>query len=115
LPHQLRQALRERIVYFLENLAGGRERIGERLAHADRLAALTGKNECAHHGARDKSRAQGQVKRQSRWPEPERRLAQQEGPAMKIFLRVVLVIVAVLIAAAAAIYFTGNTITVMAI
>ena len=45
----LRQLLRQRVVDFLEDFARGRERIGQRLAHADGLAALPRKNECARH------------------------------------------------------------------
>ena len=52
-PHQLGQLLGQRVVDFLEDLARGRESIGERLAHADRLAALAGEKKCASHcGAR---------------------------------------------------------------
>src|SRR5690606_38743402 len=48
LAHQLEEMLAERLVDLLKHLAGCRRSLGERLAHADRLAALTRKDECAH-------------------------------------------------------------------
>ena len=48
-PHQLRELLRQRVIDFLEHFARGREGIGQRLAHADGLAALSGKKKCASH------------------------------------------------------------------
>src|SRR5690242_11925299 len=65
LPHDAREALRQRVVDFLKNGARRRESVGERLAHADGLAALTGENERARHDAGHKSAAPGQVKRRS--------------------------------------------------
>ena len=46
--HQLEQILLQRVIDFLENFAGGAAGLGKRLAHADRLAALSRKNKCAH-------------------------------------------------------------------
>ncbi len=46
--HQLRQLLAERLVDFLENFTRMRARGGERTAHADGLAALSGEDERAH-------------------------------------------------------------------
>src|SRR3546814_1105449 len=43
--HQLEQLLAERVVDFLKHLARVTRCLGERLAHADRLAALTRKDE----------------------------------------------------------------------
>ena len=40
----------QRVVDLIEDRAGLRKGLGERLAHADRLAALSGKDECARHG-----------------------------------------------------------------
>jgi hypothetical protein len=51
-PHSLRQALTQRVIDFLKNLARRRERLGECLAHADSLASLSGKDECARHMGR---------------------------------------------------------------
>jgi len=48
LAHQLEQTLLQRVIDFLENFASGAARFGKRLAHADRLAALSRKNKCAH-------------------------------------------------------------------
>jgi hypothetical protein len=48
-PDQLRQVFAERIVDFLEDPARFGEGAGEILAHADRLAALSGKGECNGH------------------------------------------------------------------
>ena len=42
------QLLAERLVHLLEHGAGLPARLGERLAHADRLAPLPRKDECAH-------------------------------------------------------------------
>ena len=63
-PHQPRQLLRQRVIDFLEDFARRRERIGQGLAHADGLAALSGKNECASHcgGRQIKHALHGQVK-----------------------------------------------------
>ena len=61
-PHQPREFLRQRVVDFLEHFARGRERIGQRLAHADRLAALSGKNECASHGTVKKTKGRDEFK-----------------------------------------------------
>ncbi len=108
------QALRERVVDFLENLASGNERIGERLAHADRLATLSRKDECTHHGGARQIKGAGPSQAPSRFPEPRRKIGPNEGLSMKIFLRIVLIVVVLVAVAAAAIYFTGNTITVMA-
>ena len=58
----LGQLLRQRVIDFLEDFARGGEGIGQRLAHADRLAALSGKQECASHWAADKSRGPQGVK-----------------------------------------------------
>ena len=49
-PHQMRQLLRKRVVNLLKNFASGGECVSERLAHADGLTSLAGKNECAGHG-----------------------------------------------------------------
>jgi hypothetical protein len=38
----------DRLVHLLEQVAGDAAGLGERLAHADRLAPLAGKDECAH-------------------------------------------------------------------
>ena len=46
--HQPEQILAERLVDFVEHVAGGPAGLGERGAHADRLAALPRKKECAH-------------------------------------------------------------------
>ena len=46
--HQAEKLLPQRIVDFFENLPGNHAGIGQRLAHADRLATLPRKNECAH-------------------------------------------------------------------
>ena len=62
-PHQPRKLLRQRVVDFLEDFARGRESIGEGLAHADRLAALSGKKECASHWAARQIKGALQVKR----------------------------------------------------
>ena len=47
-PHQTEQVLAERLIDFMENIVRGSACLGERGAHADRLAALSRKNECAH-------------------------------------------------------------------
>ena len=49
LEHQPRQVLAQRVVDFLEYLAGGRLGLGKRLAHAHGLTALAGKNERSDH------------------------------------------------------------------
>ena len=49
LPHEGGELLGEGLVHLVENGPGLREGIGQGLAHADRLAALPGKNECARH------------------------------------------------------------------
>ena len=51
----------ERLVDLVEHGLGLRKGIGERLAHADRLAALARKNECARHqdGSLDLSNSRG--------------------------------------------------------
>ena len=46
--HQPEQALPQRVVDFLKHLARNRARLGQRLAHADSLAALPRKDECPH-------------------------------------------------------------------
>ena len=46
--HQPEQVLAERLVDLVEHVLRGPARIGERRAHADGLASLSGKNECAH-------------------------------------------------------------------
>ena len=46
--HQPEQVLAERLVDLVEHVLRGPARLGERGAHADRLAALPRKNECAH-------------------------------------------------------------------
>ena len=46
--HQPEQVLAQRLVDFVENVLRGSARLRERRAHADRLAALPRKNECAH-------------------------------------------------------------------
>ena len=48
--HQLRQVLLQRLVDFLEDLAGGGEGSGEVGSHADGLGALSRKDESATHG-----------------------------------------------------------------
>ena len=50
LAHQPEQVLAERLVDLLEHVAGRAAGLGERRAHADRLAALPGKKKCAHLG-----------------------------------------------------------------
>ncbi len=47
--HDRRQLLAERVVDFLEHLAGRRARVRQGLSHAHRLAALTRKDERARH------------------------------------------------------------------
>src|SRR5437763_14866464 len=49
LPDDLREILVERCVNFREHLARRDERIRQRLAHANGLTALTGKDESARH------------------------------------------------------------------
>ncbi len=49
--HQPEQSLIQRVVDFLEHLAGGREGLGQLGAHADSLAALAGKGEGEAHGS----------------------------------------------------------------
>ena len=49
LEDRLAQFFAERLVDFGEDLPRRREGVGERLAHADRLAALPGKYECDRH------------------------------------------------------------------
>ena len=46
--HQPEQVLAERLVDLVEHVARGAARLGQRGAHADRLAALPRKKECAH-------------------------------------------------------------------
>ena len=46
--HEPKQALPKRLVDLIEHIAGGTARASQRHAHADRLAALSRKNECAH-------------------------------------------------------------------
>ncbi len=53
---QIAQRLAERGVGFVEHLAALRELLGERLAHADGLRALSGKKKC-NHSLRVTSRA----------------------------------------------------------
>ena len=48
LPHEPRQPLVQRVINLLEDFARRRERLGKGLAHADGLAALTGKDEGFH-------------------------------------------------------------------
>ncbi len=48
LAHQLEEVLAESLVDFAEHVASGRAGLAERIAHADRLAALPRKKECAH-------------------------------------------------------------------
>ena len=61
LPHQAGEILLQGFVHFLEQFAGGGERLSQRLAHADGLASLAGKDECACHG-RALTRAAGKRK-----------------------------------------------------
>jgi hypothetical protein len=49
LPHDRGQLFTERIVHLGKHRAGGSVRIGQRLAHANGLAALPGKNKCRCH------------------------------------------------------------------
>ena len=49
LPHQLREILSERCIDFRKDIARSGTGSGKRLAHADRLAALPGKNERNRH------------------------------------------------------------------
>ena len=49
LAHKAEEVLPERLVNLLEDVARGAARLGQRCAHADRLAALPRKKECAHH------------------------------------------------------------------
>ena len=46
--HQLVEALAQCLVNFLKNFAGNRAGVGKCFAHADRLAALSRKEECPH-------------------------------------------------------------------
>ncbi len=48
---QIAQRLAERRIGFGKRLRADLELIGERLAHADRLRALSGKHECDHDSA----------------------------------------------------------------
>ena len=50
LEHQLREILVQCVVDLLEDLARRREGVGQRLAHANFLRPLAGKNECHAHG-----------------------------------------------------------------
>ncbi len=49
LPQDFRELFAERGIDLGEDGPGRRKCIGERLAHADRLAALAGKDECNRH------------------------------------------------------------------
>ena len=46
--HQPEEVLAERLVDLVEHVARGAAGLGQRGAHADRLAALSRKKECAH-------------------------------------------------------------------
>ena len=48
IAHDARELLPQRIVNFLENLTRGGAGFGQIGTHANLLAALSGKNECAH-------------------------------------------------------------------
>ena len=48
LNHQAIEMLTQRLVDLLEHLASNGARFGQRLAHADGLAALARKDECTH-------------------------------------------------------------------
>ena len=48
LAHQLEQALAKRLIDLAEHVAGSGAGFGQGGAHADRLAALSRKKECAH-------------------------------------------------------------------
>ena len=48
ITHQPEQMLAKRFVDFLKHRAGGGAGVGERFAHANRLAALSWKYKCAH-------------------------------------------------------------------
>ena len=45
-PHDRGELLAQRLVHFVEHVARRGEIVGQRLAHADGLAALARKNEC---------------------------------------------------------------------
>jgi hypothetical protein len=47
--HQLREALRQRLVDFCEEIAGRRKRVGEVTPHPDRLGPLPRKDKSALH------------------------------------------------------------------
>ncbi len=49
LAHQLEQVLPQGLVDLAEYVAGGGAGLGKGRAHADRLAALSRKQKCAHH------------------------------------------------------------------
>ena len=49
-PHDLGELFAERVIDFLEDCTGLGKGVGEILAHADGLAALTRKGECECHG-----------------------------------------------------------------
>src|SRR3546814_12234189 len=51
LAHQLEETLAECLVDLLKHFAGVARSLGKRLAHADRLTALTRKDECAHRAS----------------------------------------------------------------
>lgn len=46
--HQAKKIVAQCVVNFLKNLARNRTRLGQRATHAQCLAALARKNECAH-------------------------------------------------------------------
>ena len=61
--HQAEQRLAQRLIDFLKHLPRNGTGIGQRLAHADGLAALTRKNKCAHRSPLHAVAIHGAVRR----------------------------------------------------
>ncbi len=66
LQHHARQLLRQRVVHLLEHRPRLRKSLGERLAHADGLAALPRKDERARHADPVATKTRGPCTRQGR-------------------------------------------------